>query len=237
MTYKTTIFKMFKSTFSQPKSSFIDDYHLKNIDLNLFFKPHNKIDERANTIFSSAAMIFNTIGPNNIIFDGIRYSHIEYERDFPALNKQDNSDHDHSAHLDVSMLSDDGKELVLIESKCTEWLFNPKTMTVSYLSSHCYLPETGFYTQHFIESFRNLKKFPERRDPEDNSRLIPFYKRYDAVQMNIHILGIYNYCARKEKELPKKIRLLNVVWDYEEACSSLISQSQDHPHKSFQEYT
>ena len=35
--------------------------------------------------------------------------------------------------------------------------------------------------------------------------------------MNIHILGIYNFCARKEEKIPPKIRLLNIVWDYDEA--------------------
>lgn len=235
MTNKTTIINKLKTNYSQPESNYTDDYHLKNIKSNLFFEPFEGIDERANSIRSSAAMIYNTIGPDSIIFDGVRYSNIEYEREFPALNKQDNSDHDHSAHLDVAMLSEDEKELVLTEAKCTEWMYAPKSMCVSYLSPHCYLPETGFYTQHFIESFRSLKMCPERKDPKDNSRLLPSYKKYDAVQMNIHILGIYNYCVREHKKenLPKKIRLLNIVWDYDEAEEYQIEELEGKEYVSF----
>lgn len=210
----TDILNKLKLGILQPLSNYLDAYHLKDIKANLFFEPYDGIDEQANSIHSSAAMIYNTIGPNSIIFDGIKYSQIKYEREFPTLNKQDNSDHDHSAHLDVSMLSEDKKELVLIEAKCSEWMYSPKSMNVSYLSPHCYLPETGFYTQHFIESFRSLKKCPEQKDPKDETRLLPFYKRHDAIQMNIHILGIYNFCARNEEKIPKKIHLLNIVWDY-----------------------
>ena len=233
LTKKASIINKLKINFFQSESNYIDAYHLKDIKSNLFFEPYEGIDERANSIRSSAAMIYNTIGPDSIIFDGIKYSQIEYEREFPALNKKDNSDHDHSAHLDVSMLSEDKKELALIEAKCTEWFYNPKSMKVSYLSPNCYLPETGFYTQHFIESFRSLKLCPEQKDPEDNTRLLPFYQKYDAVQMNIHILGIYNFCARKEEKLPKKIRLLNIVWDYNEAEEYQTEEREGKEYVSF----
>ena len=212
-----TILNKFKSNLARPESDYLDTYHLKNIESNLFDKPYEKIDKRANALRSSAAMIYNTIGPRRIIIGDKEYSHIEYEREFPALNKADKTDHDHDAHLDVSLEAADKSELFLIEAKCLEWLEEPKSMSIAYLSERCYLEETGRNTVPFIKSFRNLKANPEKYDPKDSSRLLPSYNKYDAVQMNIHILGIYNYCARGKGNLPKKIKLMNLVWDYDSA--------------------
>ena len=192
-------------------------YQLKDIESNLFFNPYKEIDPRANSIRSSAAMIYNTIGPDSVILDGKKYQNIEYEREFPALNNNDATDHNHSAHLDVSMLSEDKTELILVEAKMLEWTENPKSMSIAYLSPRCYPPETDKAVPHFIKSFKSLKSCPEVKDSKDAKRIMPFYSKYDAVQMNIHILGIYNYCAREKGKVPKKIRLLNIVWNYDEA--------------------
>ena len=105
---KTKLLNLLKTNFKQEECNYLNEFHMKNIESNLFFEPYDGIDERANSIRSSAAMIYNTIGPYGIILDGKKYSHIEYEREFPALNNKDKSDYAHSAHLDVSMLSEDG---------------------------------------------------------------------------------------------------------------------------------
>ena len=102
---QTEILNKLKSAF--PNINYKDDYRLKSIEANLFFPSYEGIDERANSIRSSAAMIYNTIGPDSITLDNIKYTKVEYEREFPALNKQENSNHDHSAHLDVSLSSED----------------------------------------------------------------------------------------------------------------------------------
>ena len=218
-TIQTQILDKFKSNLELPESEYYDAYHLKNIEGNLLDKPYDGIDERANSLRSSAAMIYNTIGPkgHNITIDGINHLVTEYEQKFPALNNADNPDYNHDAHLDVFLESVDKTELILIEAKCLEWFDNPKSMSTAYLSARCYRPETGRNTTHFIESFRRLRRYPEKRDPKDNSRLLPYYKIYDAVQMNIHTLGIYNYCTRGEAKGVKKIRLMNIVWDYYDA--------------------
>ena len=235
MKNKTEILNKLKSNFKKPDLEYIDDYHLKDIKSNLYFVPYDDIDERANSIRSSAAMIYNTIGPNEIIFDGVKYPHIVYEREFPDLNENDKSDHDHSAHLDVSLISEDKTEMVLVEAKCLEWLHNPKSLSIAYLSEYCYRKETGKWIPHFIDSFRSLKAYPEEKDPKDNSRVLPSYQKYDAIQMNIHILGIYNFCAReKNKELlPKKIRLLNIVWDYDEAEEYQIEEREGREYVAY----
>lgn len=234
---QTEILNKLKAIFNRPESEYIDAFHLKDIKSNLFYKPYECIDERANSIRSSSAMIYNTIGHDSIILDGVKYANIKYERDFPALNKQDNSDHDHSAHLDVSMISEDGEELVLTEAKCLEWMENPKSCSIAYLSDRCYSSETGKAITQFKESFRSLLSYPQKVDPEDRKRILPFYQKYDAIQMNIHILGIYNFCARKEEKIPKKIRLLNIVWDYDEAEEYQIEEQEGREYVAFSNVT
>ena len=219
MNNQLTILNHFKLNLVRPEIDYINNYHLKNIQNNLFDKPYNKIDKRANSLRSSAAMIYNTIGPKGhiITIDGMDYIVAEYEQTFPALNNVDNADHPHDAQLDVSLESVDKTDLIYIEAKCLEWFDAPKSMSTAYLSARCYRPETDKNTTNFIESFRRLRRYPEKEDPKDSSRLLPYYKTYDAIQMNIHILGIYNYCARGEAKGVKKIRLMNIVWDYYDA--------------------
>ena len=214
---KEIVLERLRQKLFQQELELCNRYYLKTISENLFFTPYKGIDPRANSIRSSAAMIYNTIGPDSIILDGKKYQNIEYEREFPALNNNDATGHDHSAHLDVSMLSEDKKELILVEAKMLEWTENPKSMSIAYLSLRCYPPEIDKAVPYFIESFKSLKSFPEVKDSKDAKRIMPFYSKYDAVQMNIHILGIYNYCAREKGKVPKKIRLLNIVWNYDEA--------------------
>lgn len=213
------ILNKLKSNLGLPEFKYNDIYHLKDIENNLLDKHYNKIDKRANALRSSAAMIYNTIGPKGhiITIDGMDYIVAEYEQTFPALNNVDNADHPHDAQLDVSLESVDKTDLIYIEAKCLEWFDDPKSMSTAYLSARCYRTETGKNTTHFIESFRCLRIYPEKRDSKDNSRLLPYYETYDAVQMNIHILGIYNHCARGESKGVKKIKLMNIVWNYDKA--------------------
>lgn len=222
-----------------PSDKYKNEYYLDSIESNLYFLPYKGIDKRAYSIRSSAAMIYNTIGPDSIILDGEKYHNIEYERELPALNNNDATDHDHSAHLDVSMLSENKSELVLIESKMLEWTENPKSLSIAYLSPRCYLPETGKSVSYFIESFKNLKSCPELKDSKDEKRIIPFYKKYDAVQMNIHILGIYNFCVREKTSylLPKKIRLLNIVWALDEAEEYQIEEQEGKEYVAYANVT
>ena len=190
LTNQTKLLNTLKANFNKPESEYKDAYHLKDIQSNLQYDLYKGIDERANSIRSSAAMIYNTIGPDKIILDNVKYTRIEYEREFPALNNQENSDHDHSAHLDVSMISEDESELTLVEAKCLEWMDKPKSCSIAYLSDRCYPTETGKTIVHFKDSFRSLLSCPQKLDSEDDKRILPFYQKYDAIQMNMHILGI-----------------------------------------------
>lgn len=191
-------------------SNYADDYHLKEIKFNLFEAPYTGIDSRANSIRSSAAMIYNTIGKSEITIDGKRYSNIEYEYKLPAIDNKDNSDHDHSAQLDVKL--ETKNELLFIEAKCLEWLTAPKKLKRAYLSDYCYFDYTGKAISKFKNAFLCLLEQPQ--DFHANEKEV-HYERYDAVQMTIHILGIYNWCVQNKGKLPANIRLLNIVWDYD----------------------
>lgn len=191
-------------------SDYADSYHLKEIKFNLFEEPYKEIDSRANSIRSSAAMIYNTIGKSEITIDGKKYSDIEYEYELPAIDNKDKSDHDHSAHLDVKLETLD--ELLFIEAKCLEWLSAPKKLNRAYLSDYCYFDYTGRAIPKFKNAFLCLLKYPQ--DFHANEKEV-HYERYDAVQMTIHILGIYNLCVQNKGKIPANIRLLNIVWDYD----------------------
>ncbi len=178
--------------------------------MNLFDEPYEGIDSRANSVRSSAAMIFNTIGKSEIIIDGKKYTNIEYEYELPAIDNKDNSDHNHSAHLDVKLEAKD--ELLFIEAKCLEWLSSPKNLNKAYLSDRCYYDCTGKAISKFKNAFLCLLKYPQ--DYKAKEKAVN-YERYDAVQMTIHILGIYNWCVNNKEKLPAKITLMNIVWNYD----------------------
>lgn len=204
------ILDILKKNSAFPPENYLDKYHLKEIKLNLFEEPYEGIDPRANSIRSSAAMIFNTIGKSEFTIDGKKYSNIEYEYELPAIDNKDNSDHEHSAHLDVKLETKD--ELLFIEAKCLEWLNSPKKLNKAYLSDRCYFEYTGKAISNFKNAFLCLLKYPQ--DYKAKEKAVN-YERYDAVQMTIHILGIYNWCVQNKGKLPANIRLLNIVWDYD----------------------
>lgn len=162
-------------------------------------------------------MIFNTVGPHRIILDGILFDKIEYERPFDVRNEVAGYETPKPAQLDVSLLSKDEKKLVLIESKFLEWFYSPKSCSIAYLSKRCYRQETGLKTDLFIKSFKNFLSEPQAENSNHRENLLPFYKTYDAVQMNLHILGIYNFCSLNKGKLPEQIKLINVVWDCDSA--------------------
>ena len=186
------------------------NYYLKDNKNNCFDVPHEKLNADSRAVRSSAAMIYNTIGNFEITIDGKKYSDIEYEYELPAIDNNDNSDHPHSANLDVKLETKD--ELLFIESKCLEWLTHPKKLKRAYLSDYCYFDFTGKAVSKFKNAFLCLLKLPQ--DFHANEKEVN-YERYDAVQMTIHILGIYNWCVNNKRKLPANITLMNIVWDYD----------------------
>ena len=195
-------------------------FYLKDKYNNCFDHLHEKMNEDCRAVRSSAAMFYNTIGIEQIILDGKKYSKIEYEYELPAIDNKDNSDHDHSAHLDVKLEAKD--ELLFIEAKCMEWLSDPKKLNRAYLSDYCYFDYTGKAVSKFKNAFLCLLKYPQNFHANEKDAN---YQRYDAVQMTIHILGIYNWCIQNKTSVPKRIILMNIVWNYD--CNEYRTEEKE----------
>jgi len=89
-----------------------------------------------------------------------------------------------------------------------EWLGNPKTLKKAYLNESNYLNITEDKDK-FIEFLNLLIKDKEKEQEEYKS----IYSKYDAIQMTIHILGIYNFIKSEKNNNIKKISLINCIWD------------------------
>lgn len=183
------------------------DFYLKDRLDNLFESPYKGIDYRCNAIKSSAAMIFNTLGYDTYIIDGVNYKEAEFEYPLPAIKSDDDSKHE--AKIDVYLESEDGKSLFFIESKLLEWMSSPKNLSEAYLNTKQYLNSSN--AEFFTKYFSSLLKEPRKKD--NKSRFIGKYRKYDAIQMTIHILAIHNFCIANKGKI-ENIKLANVVWDY-----------------------
>ena len=170
-------------------------FYLLHRDNNLFEKPYKdvKLGKDVEAIRSSAAMIFNLLGQTDITINGKHYGKPNYETKLGAIF--DKLGNKHNANLDATLYSED--EFLAIEAKLLEWSNSPKKLPSAYLNSNMY-----FYKEHstcFIDFFKWLINIK--------------FKKYDAFQMAIHILALYNECL-SNKKLPKKISLWNVVWEH-----------------------
>lgn len=192
----------------------VQKYYLKNLKDNLFngIIPNCELGKDAEAVRSSAAMIYNTIGFDTIRIDNTEYKVITYEDKLDGLKKRS------GPHLDVTL---EGKnERIFIEAKCLEWLSQAEKLSNSYL-----IPENYIYNQaaeFFIPIFKMLIKESEKKKNEYSS----IYERYNSKQMTIHVLGIYNWCLASTRNLPAKIRLLNIVWDYDGAEEYQIEERE-----------
>ena len=196
-------------------------YYLTSMKDN-FYKsqePIFKIRSDANAVRSSATMIYNTLYSGNLkTKEGTEYIGYKnlYEIPFDAIVDEKKSTH--TAQLDAGLISKDGESLLLFEAKCLEWIDKkPKGLKKSYLSSDCYLFEKS--ASIFIPLFKNLIFYNET-DLEFSPRTI----RYDSIQMMIHMLSIYNWCLQN-KDKPKKIKLINLVWDYD--CEEYFEEEKE----------
>ena len=200
-------------------------YYVSDLKYNLYKKvvPKCKLGKDSDAIKSSAAMIYNTIYTGDIIIDNKQFKGFSkenfyiYELPFAAI-KDDNGSI-HSAQLDAGLISADSQGLILLEAKCMEWLSSPKGLKKAYLNKKNYIHEEA---AQFFTSIFNQLVYEDKFKTENGKKVHKpkKYSRYDAVQMMIHCLGIYNWCLEKYKnseENFKTIRLINLVWDCKES--------------------
>lgn len=204
------------------KSSTKQKYYLSDLKYNLYKEiiPNFKLGKDPDAVRSSAAMIYNTLYYGDVIVDGKLFKgyskdgFLIYELPFIAI--KDDNESSHTAQLDAGIVSVDGHELILFEAKCMEWIDkNPKGLKKAYLKNERYIHEES--ASIFVPIFNKLvyeNEFKKERDVDVHKP--KSYARYDAVQMMIHCLGIYNWCLgkyKKQEENLKIIRLMNLVWN------------------------
>lgn len=194
----------------------IRGYQTKKLEKNLFTDMSTKTlkeydnsdgDEirkgRINKIRSSAAMIYNLLGNDNVVISKNRFLPAgEYQKEFEkkyqsinVINKKTNRPYE--ANLDAWLYNDDCE--IFIESKCMEWLQNSydKELAKSYVKY-----SSKYFHQKSAELFRTV------------GNEIPL-SQYDSSQMFRHTLAIYNYLMDHPKT-DKRIFLVNVVWEPDE---------------------
>ena len=195
-------------------------FYLWKLENNLFDSPARStvLGTGAEAVRSSAAMIYNLLGENELVLDGKTYSRIEYEKPFAAI--KDEGTKTHKAHLDAVFQSADGSELYAIEAKLLEWKGSPKNLAAAYLDESMYFP-TNTENKTFIDFFNSLIN----QELDGDGRYKHKTKRYDAIQMTIHTLGLYNYFAENTVPRIKKLILQNVVWKYD--CNEYETEERE----------
>ena len=149
-------------------------------------------------------MIYNLFGETGFILDGRSFTGVEYEKPFPAIIGRP------PAHLDAIFFSSDNTEMFAVEAKLLEWKDSPKNLAKAYLDKRLY-PKTNKNSGVFIDYFKTLIKQVEDKD----GRLKHKTRRYDAIQMTIHTLALYNHFCEVSSTNIKKLTLQNVVWKYD----------------------
>ena len=184
-------------------------YFLKENENKNFFDVPGKLKLGTGTgaIKSSAAFIYNIFGKDSIIIENKKYKKIEFEKGLQTLLNRPN------AELDGYLVSEDETKEIFFETKLLEWSGSPKNLAIAYLSEENY-PKENKYAKEFISFFKTLVDENKKSESKGVIRVAHKTKVYDAIQMTIHILGIYNsICNHKLKS--KNIELINLVWDYD----------------------
>lgn len=182
-------------------------YYLKEYEKNIYKlsdKMKKVIDKNhARAIYNSAVMIYNLLG-EDIIWNKNKYK-VEYEKELLVI--RDKIEKEHIAHLDFFMANN--SQLIFGEAKMTEWMHSPKYLKEAYLIEKNYIDKED---TKFIKIFSQFIKDINGKKYKTKSGYKSIYKKYDAFQMLIHILGIYRYVRNSGNNKITDIRLVNVVW-------------------------
>ena len=228
MDYQTTLLETVKSKllevegpleFGNGESRTRQLYYLKRLEDNLVVPMSesvrsmyesgsgNELDWKMCSIRSSSAMTFNLLGNGPVkIASGKREGVYElaYEYQLPTLRNNP-----HPANLDA-YLHGEGED-VYCEMKMFEWLGTPHhALRPDYLETANYLlPRED--AESFVALFRKLACVGVMGKGRKSERLSD--GRYDSLQMAKHLLAIYGRLVNEEDYKPKKVTLLNCVWE------------------------
>ncbi len=189
------------------KEEEIKNYGLNNIQKNFFTDMSAKVKREYKNgdgkefekgdfkrIRSSAAMIFNLLGNDNVeLLHNCYLPEGRYEKQFefkyPTLKRSPRK-----ANLDARLCKEDCE--IFIESKCLEWIQNSCNgpLKKSYFNENMYFDSVT--AESFIKTGNDI-----------------LLSQYDSCQMFKHTLAIYNYLRDNPEKKNKKIYLVNVVWE------------------------
>ena len=191
-------------------------YYLYDYRKNLFEapSPQTELGTGVEAVRSSAAMIYNLFGEADFILDSKTFTSVEYEKTFPAIIDRP------PAHLDAVFYSFDNTEMYAVEAKLLEWMGHPKNLAQAYLEDELYLAVNN-NRQTFIDFFKSLILYKQDKD----GRYKHISERYDAIQMTIHTLALYNHFLEENDSKVKKLTLLNLVWKYD--CDEYAKEEEE----------
>lgn len=184
------------------------DFYLLDYENNCFDKPVKvKLGSGTRAVKSSAAFIYNIFGEDPIVFEEKNYKKMQFEKGLDALLNRP------KAQLDGYLISEDETKEIFFETKLLEWSGSPKNLAIAYLDEKNY-PIENKHSKEFISFFKSIVDENKSSESKGVVRVAHKTKVYDAIQMTIHILGIYNALCNKKLKT-KNIELINLVWDYD----------------------
>lgn len=195
-------------------------YYLKRLEDNLAVPMSGKVrsmyeggsgselDWKMCSIRSSSAITFNLLGNGPVKVASERHAgvyELAYEYQLPTLRNNP-----HPANLDAYLQGE--SEDVYCEMKMFEWLGTPHhVLRPDYLETAHYLVSRED-AECFIAMFRKLACVLVVGKGRKSERLSD--GRYDSLQMAKHLLAIYGKVANVPTYRPKKLTLLNCVWEF-----------------------
>lgn len=220
----------------------------------------NKLESKMKALKSSSAMTFNLFGNGPVFIDlqkfidaVSKYSKIKQSYFCEKVDTQTFQPFDVQfeyqmstlktskapANLDARLVSTDNKSIIYIETKFTEWFSKrSEELRSSYLEAAAY-PFPSEISSIFISFFRSLIEEDSSTSSLSHLNRKTKYKRFDALQMAKHSLGIFRDIYEQykaNKPIPERIMLLNCVWElsnpevlvsYKEAYQQALSEEHE----------
>lgn len=229
MDFRTTLYEAVKKRllevegpleFGNGKSQTRRLYYLRRLEDNLIVPMSesvramyeggsgSELDWKMCSIRSSSAMTFNILGNGSVVIAAGPHAgtyDLTYEYQLPTLRNNP-----HPANLDAYLKGD--TEDIYCEMKMFEWLGTTHhALRPDYLEAASYLiPRKE--AEHFIALFRKIACIDVMGKGKKAERLSA--GRYDSLQMAKHLLAVYGRVARDVAYRPRKITLLNCVWEF-----------------------
>lgn len=147
--------------------------------------------EKAVCIFSSSMLVYNFFSwidkMHPLILDGIKYDRVVFEEQFRVLKTRNNK-----ANLDVVLVSEDKKTILLIESKFTEhFKLGPAEISDAYDDPNSYFPNVKGWDR-IIKQIRGRMESGEAAYFEGIKQLVCHLIGISSVILNEDARKLFN---------------------------------------------